>query len=150
MHAADCKGVTPLMWAPCSEGSSSEYQKSMMQGAEGRETLAHVVQLLIQYGANIDAPDNDDITVLMFATFHAHTDVVRELLRAGADPTFRNKAGQTAYHLAISAMQMEAAEAVRRGPDLPALSFEQLRHAPVSGWLARVPQRPPVPPASRG
>ena len=136
VHAADGEGVTPLMWAAGSEGSSSEHQKGMMQAANRGQILAQVARLLIRHGANIDARDNDGITALMFASYHGHGDVVRVLLRAGADSTFRNKAGQTAFHLAVGAMQMDTAEYIRQGPDVFSLSLEELRHVPASGWLA--------------
>lgn len=48
-------------------------------------------------GVNIDASDDDGVTLLMHASLRGHTQIVKELLHRGADPNARTKSGSTAY-----------------------------------------------------
>lgn len=99
VNKGDVDGVTALMWASGSEVSGDgEHKKGLLEKANKGGKLAEVVNLLLSYSASIDGRDKDGITSIMYASYHGHTDVVQALLRAGADTTFRNKAGQTVYN----------------------------------------------------
>ena len=140
LNAAGITGNTPLMWAAGSEGSgdNSDINKGLMQKREKGSILVQVLRLLIAYGAEVDARDHDGITALMYAAFHGHTGVAQELMRAGADNSFRNKEGQTALQLAIAGEHMESADMIRKVPDILELSKEDLQAVPVSGWLTNL------------
>ena len=58
------------------------------------------IQLLVEAGAEIDAPDKNGATALHRAVRTRCAAAVRALLDAGADPTIRNKPGSTPFHLA--------------------------------------------------
>jgi uncharacterized protein len=137
VNSADSEGVSPLMWAAGSEGGGDdEHKKGLLQEANKGDILAKVSRILIRYGADIDARDNDGITALMFAAFHGHASVVSELLRAGASTRFRNEVGLTAYHLAIGSAELEVAQVLSQGPQLLELPLDDLRFVPVRGWIA--------------
>lgn len=57
---------------------------------------AAVVARLISAGAKVDAQDREGDTALMAAVGHYHTECVRLLLEAGADPSKKNKSGESA------------------------------------------------------
>ena len=54
------------------------------------------VDLLIESGARVNAPNNDGSTALLVAAFFGHTEIVKSLLAAGADVNARNQRGETA------------------------------------------------------
>jgi ankyrin repeat protein len=62
---------------------------------------AAVVELLLDRGASIDAPDTEaGATPLHYAASWNRRPTVELLLKRGADATLRNKAGKTALDLA--------------------------------------------------
>lgn len=65
---------------------------------QGRVDL---IQLLIEYGAEIDAKDFDGDTPLHIAVIEEQPDAIETLIYAGADPEIRNESGEfTPFHLA--------------------------------------------------
>lgn len=80
-------GWTPLHYA--ASGSSGDAQA--------------MVRLLLQHSAYIDAEAPNGNTPLMMAAEFGEIDVARLLLAEGADPTIRNKQGQTALNAARKA-----------------------------------------------
>ncbi|MGB8956993.1 MAG: ankyrin repeat domain-containing protein [Tumebacillaceae bacterium] len=60
-----------------------------------------IVELLINYKANVNIQDFDGGTPLIWATLGQHADLVQLLLDRGADPNIRENDGQTALQLAI-------------------------------------------------
>ncbi|CAN0402632.1 unnamed protein product, partial [Discosporangium mesarthrocarpum] len=54
------------------------------------------VKLLLQAGADPDAPDEDQVAPVLVAAQEGHEDCLRELLAAGADVGVRDEAGNTA------------------------------------------------------
>lgn len=87
VNKIDYDGVTALMWASGSDTSEdSEHKKGLLEKANKGDTLAKVVELLLAFGALIDARDKDGITAIMYASYHGHTDVVKFLVKSGADP----------------------------------------------------------------
>jgi hypothetical protein len=67
---------------------------ALMQAA-GRGDLAEVGKLL-SGNANINAQDSSGATAVIYATQAANPELLRVLLRAGADPNIRTYTGQTA------------------------------------------------------
>jgi cytohesin len=73
-----------------------------------------VVKLLLEAGAKLSATDTLKRTALDAACRRERTDIVRFLLDHGADPTTRDKDGNTAVMYAISGM-IDAPQSL--GPD---------------------------------
>jgi ankyrin repeat protein len=59
-----------------------------------------IVSLLIAAGANVNAPDGDNMSPLLHACANGHARIVDMLLKAGADVTDRSKWGDSALGLA--------------------------------------------------
>lgn len=62
---------------------------------------AAMLQLLLDAGAEIDAPDKNGATALHHAVRDRCVTAVKVLLAARADAAIRNKSGSTAFHLAV-------------------------------------------------
>jgi hypothetical protein len=60
-----------------------------------------MIRLLLEAGAEIDAPDKNGATPLHRAVRTRCATAVKCLLDAGADPTVRNKSGSSPFHLAV-------------------------------------------------
>lgn len=78
--------------------------KSMIQHAVETGRTA-VIDILMQHGANVDAPDNNGMTPLMSASLRGFTKMVKFLKERGANIEAQDKAGMTplmhaAYHSA--------------------------------------------------
>lgn len=56
--------------------------------------------LLLQHGADVNAADDCGMTLLHFACYYALVDIVRLLLRGGAQPDIRATDGRTALEIA--------------------------------------------------
>lgn len=78
-------GYTPIMFA-CYLTTSTEYPQ--------------IVDLLLDYGADLDARTNDGRTALMMAVQDGLYGVVDALLRRGADLSARNRQGRDVFDLA--------------------------------------------------
>ena len=53
--------------------------------------------LLLAAGANVDKQNDYGFTPLMKAAYHGKIEVVKELLKAGANKELKNNDGETAY-----------------------------------------------------
>lgn len=78
--------------------------KSMIQHAVETGRTA-VIDILMQHGANVDAPDNNGMTPLMSASLRGFTKMVKFLKERGANIEAQDKTGMTplmhaAYHSA--------------------------------------------------
>ncbi len=80
-----------------------------------------LVDLLLRSGADVNARRRDGLTALHTAGYRGNLDVIRRLLKAGADPTIRGRAdggahaGMTPAHLARSQNQEDAARLIESG-----------------------------------
>jgi hypothetical protein len=54
------------------------------------------VEMLLQYGAVVDAQNRSGLTALMEAAAQGNVEIVHRLLAAGADPTRKDRTGKTA------------------------------------------------------
>ncbi|PSC04415.1 hypothetical protein SLNSH_14420 [Alsobacter soli] len=91
--------LTLLMWAAGHANDAPE--------ADGVQT----VQLILSKGVPLDEADDRGRTALMSAAELGHAEIVRVLLKAGANPALRDKEGKTAADLADG----EAVRAVLNG-----------------------------------
>ena len=64
----------------------------------GDDHDALVAQLLLEHGADVDAPDDDSQTPLHLASSFGRVKVVLVLLNAGANANMKNAEGQTPLH----------------------------------------------------
>jgi hypothetical protein len=60
-----------------------------------------LLRLLLQAGADIDAPDQNGATPLHRAVRNRCAAAVKYLLASGSEPAIRNKPGSTPFHLAV-------------------------------------------------
>uniref|UniRef100_A0A452H8D0 Ankyrin repeat, SAM and basic leucine zipper domain-containing protein 1 n=1 Tax=Gopherus agassizii TaxID=38772 RepID=A0A452H8D0_9SAUR len=82
------KQMTPLMYA-------------------AREGHCQVVALLVAYGSQINAQDENGYTALTWASHQGRKNVVLKLLELGADKTLQTKDGKTAGEIAKSSKHSE-------------------------------------------
>ena len=68
-----------------------------------------MVRLCLTYRARLDLQDVNGNTPLHLAAARSHMDVAELLIRAGARPDTANRAGQTAFALAVEPMQRKMA-----------------------------------------
>ena len=98
--AGDVTMVKTLIEAGANVNLCDQYGWSALTkavyNAELKKGFADVAQVLINAGANIEAPISFGIRPLMLAAGYGETAVVEVLLRAGADVLARNDGGFTA------------------------------------------------------
>lgn len=85
LDAVDDKGLTPLLRA-----------------LDATDDNRMQVRKLVKAGANLEIPDGDGNTPLMVAAKNGNEEMVAHLLAAGAVMETKNKAGQTAWDLALA------------------------------------------------
>ena len=78
---------------------SSAIRKAYEELLVSYDDFARTVRLLLQEGADVNAPDDLGYTPLMQAV-RAKPEIIQMLLDAGADPTWKNKHGETAVTVA--------------------------------------------------
>lgn len=123
----DLAGVTPLMRAVgpgCSDVLLSLIKRGAevnAQNANGQTALMHAaqlgnptaVQILLSHGARVDFSANlGGDTALHYACQQFNVEVVRQLIKAGADPNVRDTHGWTPLKRAAEGNQLEMAEAL--------------------------------------
>eukprot|EP00276_Gloeochaete_wittrockiana_P019118 CAMPEP_0184337826 /NCGR_PEP_ID=MMETSP1089-20130417/6279_1 /TAXON_ID=38269 ORGANISM="Gloeochaete wittrockiana, Strain SAG46.84" /NCGR_SAMPLE_ID=MMETSP1089 /ASSEMBLY_ACC=CAM_ASM_000445 /LENGTH=321 /DNA_ID=CAMNT_0026663887 /DNA_START=362 /DNA_END=1327 /DNA_ORIENTATION=- len=80
------------------------------------EGLTDFVEMLLQYGAHVNAVDNSEQTPLHFAARNGSPDVVQQLLDAGAHIDATDEDNATALFWAVEAEQLEVVDVlVERG-----------------------------------
>lgn len=79
------KNITPLLFAILQKGLGDKH-----------------INVLLQYGANIDVQDADGLTALHHAAMQNRSRWVRLLLDAGAEPLLENKKGKTPHNYTTS------------------------------------------------
>ena len=87
VNARYANDLTLLMWASGPDESVAEAQ------------ALEVVSWLVDAGAHVDDRDDRGRTALMTAAEGNHADIVQLLLKHGADPSLRDKAGKRAADL---------------------------------------------------
>lgn len=60
------------------------------------------VLYLLEKGSDINAPDQDGRTALIYAAYNGHTEIVKKLIEKGADVNLRDNYGRTALMMAAS------------------------------------------------
>lgn len=69
-----------------------------------------MVQLLLEYGAHTDSPDQNLQTPLHLTVKHGHLPVIYSLLQAGCNCNATDKMSQTAMHIAAEMGKVDIAE----------------------------------------
>jgi ankyrin repeat protein len=64
------------------------------------------VKRLLEAGADVNAPDEDGDTALMWAVFKGHKDVVKVLYAAGANPKMLDSKGKEKLRILINAVNV--------------------------------------------
>lgn len=96
INARYANDLTLLMWAAGPDQAVAEAQ------------ALEVVSYLVDAGAHVDGRDDRGRTALMTAAEGNHADIARLLLKHGADPSLRDKAGKSAADLTtLSALREE-------------------------------------------
>lgn len=125
VNAAEDQGVTPLALA-CENASAAMVAKLLAAGANpnaaqtnglpplttaARTGNVSIVKTLLAHGARVDAaiPATGQ-TALMWATAERHLDIMRELIKAGADVRAPSKIGFTPLLFATRNGDIEAAK----------------------------------------
>ncbi|CAM9216236.1 unnamed protein product [Chrysoparadoxa australica] len=102
-----------------------------------------VLQLLLQYGAEVDATTNYSLSPLVLATRHRHKDCALKLIQAGCDVNIRGGGGGlTALHEASRLGQLTVVQALltaKADPDIESSAGE----TPAS-WCSRCWQQHPI------
>lgn len=75
------------------------------------------VEAALAAGADPQARDSDDWSALDHAAGGGHTEVVRVLLRHGADPTSAGREQRTPYQIALAAGRRDTAEVLREAEE---------------------------------
>ncbi len=70
------------------------------------------INLLLDFGAEIDKANNNGLTPLMRAAFNSATKVVHTLLERGANPDLTDKDGQTAEQIARARFYPDLADTI--------------------------------------
>lgn len=125
VNAAEDQGVTPLVLA-CENGSAAMVAKLLAAGANPNAAQASgvsplmtaartgnvsIVKTLLAHGADVNpAIPATGQTALMWATAERHLDVMRELIKAGADVRVPSKIGFTPLLFATRNGDIEAAK----------------------------------------
>jgi ankyrin repeat protein len=128
---ADCERW-PLIYA-AGEGDSETVRALLAAGhpvgetSRDGETALHVagirgdvltVEALIKAGADVNARTPAGATLQMtplhWAIYHGHTEMVRRLLDAGADPAAPNEHGKTPLQMCDEVGQAPSAELIRK------------------------------------
>jgi ankyrin repeat protein len=106
VNAYDNAAKTPLM-------SFAEELRTCddMTPEQGKQDLIFLDVLL---HAALDLQDKDGNTALMCAAADGNLAEVRSLLKAGANPDLRNRAGKTAYDQAVELEQDDVVKVLRR------------------------------------
>ncbi|KIW48491.1 uncharacterized protein PV06_01070 [Exophiala oligosperma] len=104
VNRPDYQGQTPLHLASCSQGAaivpSYADQNSRPTTRTGEDN--NTIDILIAYGADVNARDDQGNTCLHNATAWGNLKAVRALMQAGADPLRKNKAGWTPEYYSIT------------------------------------------------
>eukprot|EP00698_Gefionella_okellyi_P005844 TRINITY_DN1527_c0_g1_i6.p1 TRINITY_DN1527_c0_g1~~TRINITY_DN1527_c0_g1_i6.p1 ORF type:complete len:1174 (-),score=199.90 TRINITY_DN1527_c0_g1_i6:216-3680(-) len=72
-----------------------------------------IVELLLQYQCSVNIANNDGVTPLMTAARRGHAGIFELLLKHGANPHGKDKAGNGVWHHAVSLRHFNESHAVR-------------------------------------
>ena len=101
------QGVSPEI-----TGAEGEHEgkTALMWAAETGQIPA--IQLLLQYGAQVDRSNPKGGTALMYAAVNGQTEAIRTLVAAGADPNHRVRHGWTPLLLATAKGHVDSVRAL--------------------------------------
>jgi ankyrin repeat protein len=99
VNARDPEGRTALHLASDPTEGGEWVKPRVLFDASGRRR-EHVVALLLEHGADVDAKDSRGQTALLTAAWHGFAEVTRLLIDHGADVNVINSEGDTALRIA--------------------------------------------------
>ncbi|XP_037788674.1 ankyrin-3-like isoform X1 [Penaeus monodon] len=118
------------LWSSLAEGDEKGVVQALKEGAEVNQVSGGggrpihfaalrpsggLTRILLNHGALCDAPDEEGFTPLMVASLNGHTEVVKELLKDGADPRIHRPddfGGDTALHMVTNTDEVEVLRAL--------------------------------------
>ncbi|WP_417588337.1 ankyrin repeat domain-containing protein [Owenweeksia hongkongensis] len=115
VNSKNASGHTPLILAAYNNqvemadkliqsGADVNYTFSQGSAIHGAAFKGHfdVLKLLVENGADIDEPDQNKTTPLIYATLFGHTELAEYLYVNGADPNYSDATGSSAINYAES------------------------------------------------
>lgn len=95
------KSAASVPRLPAEEGGIDSVLNTSIHEASLNGQLSAVLYLL-EKGSDINAPDQDGRTALIYAAYNGHTEIVKKLIEKGADVNLRDNYGRTALMMAAS------------------------------------------------
>ena len=134
---------------PNSPDDSKERTPALIRACGADKDIAwEVVDVLLEAGADVDAPGPGRTTALMYATYMGNAEVARALVGAGASLSAADVNGHTAAHWAARAGRLEILRVLKtagaefgahdRVYDTPYDLAKRNRRADVLKWLESV------------
>mmetsp|Transcript_1131 Transcript_1131/g.2450 ORF Transcript_1131/g.2450 Transcript_1131/m.2450 type:complete len:196 (+) Transcript_1131:3-590(+) len=107
LHEAAEKGDPQLMWTQLFKGGKVNsldalYRTPLHVVASSSTTTGDLSDMLIMYGSDTEARDNEDKTPLHWAAMYGNVGVATSLLNKGADINAQDSHGWSAIHFAAS------------------------------------------------
>ena len=128
-HSGDPNAIDQLGWRPLHHTVGADYE------------YPEAIRALVQHGASVDGRDGLQRTVLHRAAGFGHTESVRLLLALGADPSLREKYGNSAADRAEQADHRNIAQLIRA---YQGTASESQVAAPNGSTITDITQRDPV------
>lgn len=98
-HGVEKEGVRQLIAAGSDVQLTDNKDQTVLMEALRKEASMDVITELLRHGVPVNAQDNEGNTALLIASENGKAELVKVLLRAGADPDIANQAGKKAVDL---------------------------------------------------
>ena len=110
--------VKMLLKAGANPNTFSVSGRTALRYAKRYGTIEIFDTILANPTTNVDVQDPDGQTVLMSASLDFNVDVVRKLLRKGADPNVRNNDGASALDMILAVARSASGEDIRKAESI--------------------------------
>jgi ankyrin repeat protein len=118
-RGADVNALTTDSFLKIAPIGSAVAAPDVPSPSQDESVVVSLVELLMEFGADVNRPRRDGMTALHAAAYRGHVNVIRRLLAAGADPKVRSHAdggphaGESPLDTAVAQGQHAAAEVLR-------------------------------------